>query len=48
MKYGPPSLRKVTAYCHYSVTSVDEAHCSKLEKVLDENVTPQFQYFPII
>ena len=24
------------------------SHCSKLEKVLDENVTPQFQCFPSI
>ena len=24
------------------------SHCSKLEKVVDENVTPQFQYFPFI
>ena len=24
------------------------AHCSKLEKVLDENVTSQFEYFPFI
>ena len=24
------------------------SHCSKLEKVLDENVTPQFQYFLFI
>ena len=27
---------------------VEHAHCSKLEKVLDENVTPQFEYFPFI
>jgi len=24
------------------------AHCSRLEKVLDEIVTPQFEYFPFI
>ena len=27
---------------------VIKTHCSKIEKVLDENVTPQFEYFPFI
>ena len=30
------------------VISQNKTHWSKLEKVLDENVTPQFQYFPFI
>ena len=46
IQFSRSSLLITFFYIHSKVLL--STHCSKLEKVLDENVTPQFQYFLFI
>ena len=43
-KYIHSALRRISTL---NISNIN-THCSKIEKVLDENVTPQFEYFPFI